>query len=83
MKQISSFLPSVCFNRVGEATQEQGGIVLHDSGSERGRFICDTCGSECRSAAGLKSHITAMHQARSAYPLSYCMRFLGIVYSVD
>ncbi|MPC43332.1 hypothetical protein E2C01_036976 [Portunus trituberculatus] len=53
-----------------ETTQEQGGIVLHDSGSERGRFICDTCGSECRSAAGLKSHTTAMHQAR--FKCHYC-----------
>ncbi|KAG0714719.1 hypothetical protein GWK47_013572 [Chionoecetes opilio] len=50
-----------------ETNQEVGGIVLHDSGSERGRFVCDVCGSECRSAAGLKSHTTAMHQARSAY----------------
>ncbi|XP_042867253.1 uncharacterized protein LOC122250022 isoform X3 [Penaeus japonicus] len=48
----------------------QQGVVLHDSGSERGRFICDTCGSECRSAAGLKSHTTAMHQAR--FKCHYC-----------
>lgn len=50
---------------LGEGSSQQG-VVLHDSGSERGRFVCDTCGSECRSAAGLKSHTTAMHQARSA-----------------
>ncbi|ROT74195.1 RE1-silencing transcription factor [Penaeus vannamei] len=48
----------------------QQGVVLHDSGSERGRFVCDTCGSECRSAAGLKSHTTAMHQAR--FKCHYC-----------
>ncbi|XP_050714348.1 uncharacterized protein LOC126997343 isoform X4 [Eriocheir sinensis] len=54
----------------GDTTQEQGGIVLHDSGSERGRYTCDTCGSECRSAAGLKSHTTAMHQAR--FKCHYC-----------
>lgn len=49
---------------VGDTSEEQGGIVLHDSGSDRGRYICDTCGAECRTAAGLKSHTTAMHQAR-------------------
>lgn len=58
------------FLLIGDTTQEQGGIVLHDSGSERGRYVCDTCGSECRTAAGLKSHTTAMHQTRFVDPFS-------------
>ncbi|XP_069943249.1 uncharacterized protein [Cherax quadricarinatus] len=53
-----------------EGSPQQGGVVLHDSGSERGRFVCDTCGSEFRSSAGLKSHTTAMHQAR--FKCHYC-----------
>lgn len=55
---------------------EGGRVVLHESGSERGRFICDVCGSECRSAAGLKSHTTAMHQARYHHQ-SFCLLFPG------
>ncbi|CAL4122877.1 unnamed protein product, partial [Meganyctiphanes norvegica] len=47
-----------------------GGVILHDSGSGQGRFTCTTCAVECRTAAGLKSHITAMHQAR--FKCYYC-----------
>ncbi|XP_042204515.1 uncharacterized protein LOC121854154 isoform X2 [Homarus americanus] len=63
-RSLSNLAPS------GEGSPQQGGVVLHDSGSERGRFVCDTCGCECRSAAGLKSHTTAMHQAR--FKCHYC-----------
>lgn len=64
---------------LGEGSPQQGGVVLHDSGSERGRFVCDTCGSECRSAAGLKSHTTAMHQARSADDMTYTLKHTDIL----
>ena len=34
------------------------------SNSIHGKHTCEICGVECKSAKGLKSHFTSLHQAK-------------------